>query len=289
MRLGIGVGRGGNVRNDGRRVLITGGSKGIGRALALELARRGANVAIAARGQAAIDETLEAIRAVAPDRRAVGVAFDVTDAKAASDGVLRAVAELGGLDLLVCNSGAAQPGYAHELDASVYEDMIRLNYLGHVHCVLPLLPHFRRAKSGRIVLVSSMLGFMGLYGYTAYAASKFAIAGFGQALRQELGTVGVGVSICYPPTTRTPGLDAENATKPKDVWQLEADNSFSKTYSAEDVAVALADGEARGRAEIVVGMDSSFILWMSRTFPGLTRWLADKELDAARTKAGTRG
>lgn len=269
-----------------RRVLITGGSKGIGRALALELARRGAHIAVAARGQHDIDDTLRLLRTLAPEKTHVGVSFDVADPEATARGTQMVLEQLGGLDILVCNSGVAHPGYAHTFTPEVYRDMLSVNFMGHVHTVLPLLPHFRAQKSGQVVLVSSMLGFMGLYGYSAYSASKFAIVGFAQALRQELGVEGVGVSVCYPPTTETPGLHQENHVKPKDVWQLESDNSFSRTYSAEAVALAMAKGMARGDAEILVGLDSRFIFWMQRTFPGLTRWLADRELAVARRKGG---
>ena len=266
---------------DGKKVLITGGSKGIGRALALALARQGARVAIAARGQADIDETLQALKAVAPHQVPVGVRMDVSQADQAAAAVLQALEALGGLDILVCNAGSAQTGYAHEQGPEVYRHMLEVNYLGHVHTVLPLLPHFRRQGHGQVVLVSSMLGFMGLYGYSAYAASKFAISGFAQSLRQELQRVGVQVKLCYPPTTETPGLVQENQSKPADVWMLESSSSFSSTYSADAVAQAIVRGLTRDRFEILVGWDSYFIWFMMRHFPRLSRWLADRELDDA--------
>lgn len=268
-------------KNLGSKALITGGSKGIGRALALRLAQEGYEVAILARGQAEIDETLQTLRGVAPGRTFVGVSADVTDADAMAHAVQHAIDALGGLDLLVCNAGSAQTGYAHETSASVYQRMMTLNYLGHVHAVLPALPHLRSQGHGQVVLVASMLGFMGMYGYSAYAASKFAIAGFAQSLRQELLQVGVQVKLCYPPTTETPGLTQENETKPKDVWMLESSNSFSRTYSAEAVAERIWQGLHRSAFEILVGWDSRFIFWMSRHFPRLTRFLADLELKGA--------
>ncbi len=269
----------------GKRVLITGGSKGIGRSLAQHLACEGAQVVVAARGQADLDSTVASLTVVG---KAVhgSVSFDVRDEEAASRGVSAAIEKLGGLDALICNSGVAHPGYAHTLTADVFRQQFELNTLGHINVVLAALPHFRAQRSGHVCLVSSMLGFMGMYGYSAYCTSKFAIAGFAQALRQELDIVGVSVHLAYPPTTTTPGLDEENRIKPKDVWQLESDNSFSKTYPPETVAVALAKGMEKGRFEILVGADSAFIHGMNRLLPGTTRWLADRELAAARIKVG---
>jgi NAD(P)-dependent dehydrogenase (short-subunit alcohol dehydrogenase family) len=266
----------------GRKVLVTGGSKGIGRAFAVHVAARGARVALSARGADALAQA----RGALPGGPHCALPFDVRDPAAVESGVASAIEQLGGLDVLVCNAGQARPGYAHALTAEDYRAQFELNALGHIQTVLAALPHFRAQGRGNVVLVASMLGFMGMYGYSAYCASKFALAGFAQALRQELGTVGVTVHLAYPPTTTTPGLDEENRTKPADVWQLESDNSFSRTYAPEAVAASLARGIERGRFEILVGPDSAFIHAMNRLLPRTTRWLADRELAAARAKVG---
>lgn len=274
----------------GKKVLIVGGSAGIGRAMAENLARRGASVAIAARRQARIDETVETLQSLGvPGQRFLGAPFDVTDPAAVRAGAERVLQGLGGLDLLVCNSGHAIVGTADSLPDEAFSDLLETNYLGHVYAVRAFLPHFTRQKSGHICLVSSMLGVFSTWGYGAYSASKYAIAGFAEALRQELKRDQVGVTLYYPPTTRTPGLDEENRHKPSVVWQLESGNSFTKIYDAEPVAADILRAVARKRFEACMGWDSWFVMQMMRHFPRLTRWLNDHELDKAFRRVEAQG
>jgi 3-dehydrosphinganine reductase len=120
-----------------------------------------------------------------------------------------------------------------------------------------------------------MLGFMGLYGYTAYAASKYAIAGFAECLRQEMRPHGIKVSVCYPPTTDTPGLARENKIKPPETWAIEGS---SRTFTADQVAGRLLAGIAAGRFEILVGFDSALIWRLQRFAPWLVRRTIDRGL-----------
>ena len=266
----------------GKRVLVTGGSKGIGRSFAETLAQQGASVVVAARGVAALEETVAAMKAKGGAQSTFGhVSFDVSDREAVATGCASALEQLGGLDVLVCNSGFAEPGYTHEIDPDAFQRQLDVNYLGHVNVVLALLPHFRQQKRGDICLVTSMMGFMGLYGYSAYSASKFAVVGFAQALRQELAVEGVNLTVFYPPTTETPGLERENENKPADVWQLEADNNFSFIYKPEAVAASLEKSIRKGSFEGMCGVDSWFIYTVNRMFPRFTRWMADQEVRAA--------
>jgi 3-dehydrosphinganine reductase len=266
----------------GKKVFITGGSAGIGKATAVQLARAGAEVFIAARGQAQLDQALKEIREVAStDQRTGAVSLDVTD-RAAVRGAARDVIDgLGGLDVLVCNSGYAHTGWVHEMPDSAFDDMIQVNYMGHVNVTRALLPHLMSQGSGDICLVSSMLGFFGAFGYTAYSASKYAVRGFAESLRHELLPHGIRVSLLYPPTTQTPGLDKENEGKPKAVWTYESDSGFNKIYEAEAVADAILKSIQRGSFENVVGLDSWFMRWMFRHFPRISRWMNDGELKKA--------
>ena len=269
----------------GKKVLICGGSKGIGRSLALALVKQGAHVVVAARGQQALEETVAAMQEVADGELSLGsVSFDVTEMDQVTRGCEEALAILGGLDVLVCNSGAAFTGAVEDVDVTSFESMMNLNYLGHVRVVHALASHFKEQGSGDICLVSSMLGFLGLYGYSAYSASKFAIVGFAQALRQEMGLHGVSVSVFYPPTTETPGLEKENESKPAVVWALESDSGWNRIYTADQVAVAILKHIRKGKFEGVIGSDSKLIFALARYFPGLTRYFADQDLKKAIAK-----
>lgn len=272
---------------DGRRVFLAGGSEGIGRSAAVELARRGAHVVVAARRQGPLDAAVDAMRAAAPQGRFGAIAVDITDADAVRAAVSPAEAAAGGaIDLVITNVGMAQTGYVDELPDDAFERMLRVNYLGHAHVVRAFLPSLRKAGKGDVCLVSSALGFMSTPGYSAYSASKFAVAGFAESLRMELKPQNIRVTLFYPGTTDTPGLKTENETKPKAVWAMESDSSFSKTHQPDDVAKTLLASIERGTFENFPGFDVSLIWWMYHHFPGISRWMADKEWEAAMKKVG---
>jgi short-subunit dehydrogenase len=138
-----------------------------------------------------------------------------------------------------------------------------------------------------VCFVSSSLGFMSIPGYSAYSAGKFAVAGFAESLRIELAPQGIRVMLFYPGTTDTPGLATENQTKPAAVWAMESDSAFSKTHQPKDVAARLLTAIEGGRFENFPGLDVWFIWWMYKRFPGLARWLAQREWSAAVDKVAS--
>lgn len=258
----------------GKRALITGGSSGIGLSTAVRLARAGAHVAVAARDEERLKSAAQEIAAAAAskDQKVVYVPMDVTSTESVEAGTKRALAELGDLDILVNNAGFAIPGYIERLTERDYETMLQVNYLGAVRVIHSLLPHFMARRAGMITNVTSMLGFMGTFGYAAYAGSKYALSGYTECLRQDLLPFGVSVHLCFPPTTKTPGLDKENAIKPPEAWAIEGK---SRAFSADDVAKALLQGMSRKRFHIVVGTDSALIWTAQRFAPWLVRWVTD--------------
>lgn len=264
-----------------RRVLITGGSSGIGLALAQHAVRDGARVAIVARDPQRLATAADTLRATTAGAVVSTHSADVADPTAAARAVGDAAA-LGDLDVIVNNAGFAIPGAIGDLAADAFQSMLAVNYLGAVHVTRAALPGLLRRGRGTIVNVASMLGFMGLYGYGAYAASKFALVGFTECLRAEVAPRGVQVSIVYAPTTLTPGLERENAIKPPETWALE---SGSRQFTPEAVASAIFAGVARGRYEILVGGDSRLIWRAYRYAPGVVRWWLDRVLRRARAVA----
>lgn len=264
----------------GKRVLIVGGSRGIGRALALLVARRGARVCVAARGAADLERVVADLPPVAAGPHGM-VAFDTADA----DGVARARdgidAALGGIDVLVCGSGSARAAGVFDTPAEDYRRMLDVNYLGHVNVVRTYGPDLARQRGGTICLVSSLAALMPIYGYAAYAASKAALAAFAEALRQEMKLHGVNVVVHYPPTTDTPGLVEENRTKPPAVWAIESQSGWNKIHSAASVAASIAGAIERGRPHGLTGFDSRFLATVTRLAPGLFRRLTDAEVRKA--------
>jgi len=181
---------------EGKAIVLTGASSGIGRALALALAPRRPRLVLAARDAAALE-------AVAADCRALGaealvVPTDVADFEACGRLIDRAVAAHGGLDVLINNAGASMMARFDEItDLSVFESLMRVNYLACVHLTHRALPHLKRSR-GQVVAIASLAGLTGVPTRTGYAASKHAVIGFFDSLRIELAGTGVVVTIVAP-------------------------------------------------------------------------------------------
>ena len=128
-------------------------------------------------------------------------------------------------DYLINVVGYAYPQYVQELTLNDYRACMDINYYGQLVPILVLLPHFMAARKGHIVNVSSMMGYFGIMGYTAYAPTKFAIVGLTEALRHELKPYNIFFSVLYPPDTDTPGFEKEIEQSPRmrhDVFEGEA-------------------------------------------------------------------
>ncbi len=267
----------------GKRVFITGGSAGIGRDLATQLARLGAHVAVSARGQDALDETVVAMRAAAPseDQHFIGIAADVTDVAAMREAAAKAIDELGGMDMLIANAGYAQSRAVADADDAHFRALMDVNYFGHVNTVRAFIDHFSEQGSGDIILVSSMLAVLSVWGYSAYSASKFAVRGFAEALRQEMLLKGVRVKLFLPPTTDTPGLAKENADKPPLTYEMETGSSLNATHAADKVVAKMLKWIPKKGFLGYATWDSWLQYFSSRHFPNLTLWMADGEMFGA--------
>jgi len=266
---------------EGRRALVTGGSSGIGRATALQLAREGAHVAIAARGAAALASVRAELAAAArgADPRFAAFPCDVADPAQVEEMVAGAIAALGGLDLVINNAGIAQAARFEDTSAADFRRLLDVNFLGAVHVTKAALPTLRAQGHGDVANVSSLAGLVAIYGYSAYAPTKFALAAFSEVLRQELRPHGIRVACCFPPDTDTPQLAAENETKPAETRALAGNASL---LTADEVAAALLDGIARGRAEIIPGRAARWLARASRLAPGIVRRVVDRDIRRAR-------
>jgi 3-dehydrosphinganine reductase len=264
---------------NGKVALITGGSSGIGLALAKKLAARGAHTWILGRDPVKLARALEQMQACkqSPDQRFGCLAADVADA----DQVARAVAQLesdaGTPDLLITCAGVTHPGYVEELDLQIFRDMIDIDYLGTVYAVKAVLPGMLRRASGAIVTISSVAGFLGSFGYTAYGAAKYAVRGFTDTLRAELKPRGIQVSVVFPPDTDTPQLAYENQFKPFETRELAGN---LKAMSADDVAETILRGVVHGRYTIIPGFEGKFFYRLTGivgdlTYPIMDRMIAD--------------
>jgi 3-dehydrosphinganine reductase len=154
-------------------------------------------------------------------------------------------------DLLINCAGAAHPGYVQEIPLDIFHDMMDLNYFGTLYTVKTLLPDMIERGSGHIVNVSSMAGFLGAFGYTAYSAAKYAVRGFSDVLRLEVKPLGIRVSVVFPPDMDTPGLANENKTKPFETFAA----GSTKALAPEEVAGSTLQGIQRGQYVILPGFE----------------------------------
>ncbi|XP_050373974.1 3-dehydrosphinganine reductase TSC10A-like [Argentina anserina] len=220
-----------------RHVFITGGSSGIGLALAHQAASEGARVSILARSLNKLEEAKNYIQLSTGIDVAV-FAADVRDYEAVS----KAVEVAGPIDVLVINQGVFVPGELEKQGLDEVKFMLDVNLMGSFNMIKAALPGMKNRKErgpGSIALMSSQAGQVGIYGYTAYSASKFGLKGLAEALQQEVIADGIHVSLIFPPDTDTPGLTEETKMRPQ-LTSIIAESSGS--MKAEDVAKKALDG-----------------------------------------------
>lgn len=217
--------------------IVTGGSQGIGLATAQILASRGARVSLIARDRERLDQAAAAVGS--PCRTA---SADVTDPEAVSTAIDALVTEQGPCDLMLSAAGASHPGYFEQLGVEDFRAQMDLNYFGTLHPIRAVLASMLERRSGTIVGISSAAGLVGVFGFGAYAPSKYAVRGLMDALRAEVESRGVFVACAFPPDTLTPGFETENRIKPIETAAVSAG---IKPKAAEEIAAGLVRGIER--------------------------------------------
>ncbi len=246
---------------------VTGGSEGIGLAVAKDMAAGGANVVVISRNQNKLDQAVAEIKKFVknPTQIIQSLSADVADDASIAANLEALIDKVGVPDYLINCAGFAHPGYITELSTETYRNMMDVNFFGIVNTCRVLVPHFLRAgKKAQIINTSSLAGFMGLFGYTGYCASKYAVVGFSQALLSELKKDGISVSVLCPPNTKTPGLDRENQIKPPEVLKME---EKAKVVTAEEVSQVLMKSLGKNKFWIIPTFDGSVAMYLSRFAP----------------------
>lgn len=232
------------------KVLVTGGSEGIGLAIAVEAIKTGAEVEIWARRE-------DKLRAAANAHRLTWQAVDVADPAA----VRAAAARSGVPDRLFHCAGFATAQFIDQVGDDDVAGLVRTNVTGPIHVARAFAPAMAKRGTGAIVLTASDLGYVGLFGWSVYSATKHAVVGFASALRNELKPFGVSVQALCPPATQTPGFDKENETKPVSVRKAE---EAGGVMSADAVARTAWARCGRGGLHIIPNRTSRLLFAMSR-------------------------
>jgi short-subunit dehydrogenase len=208
-------------------VFITGASSGIGRALAVELGRKGASVGLLARRAETLLEIAKEVEEAGGN--ALALPADVRDAEAVRVAADRLREKFGRVDVLVANAGVGVTTDAKNLEAKEVADVIGINVLGAVNSVTAVLPEMIEQGSGQLVAISSLAAYRGLPKSGAYCASKAALSAFFESLRVDLRESGVGVTIIHPGFIKTPLTAGRHAQMP---YLMELDDAIKKIIRA---------------------------------------------------------
>ncbi len=261
----------------GKNVYITGGSSGIGLSAAKRLAALGANILIFARTKERLEAAAAEIRenCLSEAQRVSSLQVDVGDNENVNRVMARAVQEFGPPDLLINCAGRAYPHYFEQISYEQFDQTMKTNLYGIWNTTAALVPEMKK-RGGCIVNVSSIAGFIGIFGYTAYCASKFGVIGFSEALRSELRNHGIKVAVLCPPDTDTPGFAAENKTKPEETKEA---SKGAKLMSPDEVARQLIIGLKKDKFLIIPGLDGKITWRIKRFFPALVDAVLNRQIE----------
>ncbi|QWG14168.1 SDR family NAD(P)-dependent oxidoreductase [Bradyrhizobium sediminis] len=262
---------------NGAAAAVTGAASGIGRALALELAARGCDLALADRDEAGLQALAAEIGQAQQQRKVTVHQVDVGVPKQIEAFAQGAIAAHPGLNIVINNAGVALMGMFDEVDQAQMEWLVNINFWGVVHGTRAFLPQLSRQREAHIVNLSSIFGIIAPPGQTAYCAAKFAVRGFSESLRHELQMANspVRLSVVHPGgvstniarNSRTGSGMTDNARRAQSIERFDA---MAKTSPAA-AALRIIEGIEKNQPRILIGNDARFMDLLQRFRPG-TYW-----------------
>jgi short-subunit dehydrogenase len=274
----------------GAAAAITGAASGIGRALALELAARGCDVALADRDDAGL-ATLAAEISHVHSQKVTVHRVDVGEPRQIEEFAQAAIADHPGLNIVINNAGVALMGQFDEIDQAQMDWLMNINFWGVVHGTRAFLPHLNGLREAHIVNLSSIFGIIAPPGQTAYAAAKFAVRGFSEALRHELAAAAspVRLSVVHPGgiatniarNSRTGVGMTDNARRAQSIEQFES----SARTTPQAAALRIIHGIENNQPRILIGNDARLMDLLQRIRPA-TYWAPLARLVEKMTKTG---
>jgi len=256
-------------------VIITGASSGIGRSLAIELAKRKARLSLAARNQPALEDLKAEIKSHGVD--VMECPTDVSKEHDCQVLIERTLEHFGRIDILIVNAGISMRAILEELDLSVFDTVMKVNLWGAVYCTKYALPHLLKAK-GSVVGVSSIGGYVGLPARTAYCASKSALQGFMDSLRTENLKTGLHVLVVCPNYTES--NIRKQALNAKGEHQDESPINEGSVMSSQEVAIIIANAIEKRKRRVTLTFEGKLIVFLSKFFPSIIEKIAFKRITA---------
>jgi NAD(P)-dependent dehydrogenase (short-subunit alcohol dehydrogenase family) len=255
----------------GKTVVITGGSRGLGLALAREVAAQGAKVVICGRDADSLERARHSLEQLGAD--VLALPCDVTDQASVQQLFQQAHERFGPVDVLINNAGVIEVGPAETMSVADYEAAMATNFWGMLYPTLAVLPEMRQRMTGRVVNITSIGGKLGIPHLLPYSASKFAAVGFSQGLRAEVASDGIKVVTVCPGLMRTGS--PRNAVfrgqhRSEYAWFSISDALPGLSISAEKAARRIVDGCRRGDAEVLFPLPARFAAVVNALAPGLT-------------------
>lgn len=243
-------------------VLITGGTSGIGFALAEYFGRNGSRIAFTGRDLSRLEETEKKLAGLGIE--SFGIQAEASSETDQRKAVVQTMNRYGRLDVLINNAGISMRALFSELDLAVFHKVMDINFYGTVYITQAALPYLIRSK-GTIVGISSVAGFKGLPGRTAYCASKFAMQGFLESLQSELSRKGVNVLMAFPGFTAS--RIRENALTKDGRAQGETPREEEKMMQPEEVARQIYNAVVHKKQHIVMTTEGKLSYWLNKFFP----------------------
>ena len=248
-----------------KTVIVTGASSGIGRETAIAFARANANLVLASRNEAALNDL--AAEVVSLVRRVLVIPMDVTQRAAVDVMAQRAAEEMGSVDILVNNAGLGLNALLAEGSMTNIRRLFEVNVFGALHCIQAVVPYMKRQGSGQIINVSSVAGKIATPRNGAYAATKFALTAISDALRLELADDGIIVTTVYPGITDTPFVD--NVLKEVEMPPVPG---IVRGVSARRVANAIVRAARWDKREVYVTVTDRMAVGLKHVTPWVVDW-----------------
>jgi 3-dehydrosphinganine reductase len=253
------------------KIIITGGSSGLGLALATHYAGTGAQVAIIARNADKLSAAAQQVQRQT-GRAVLHAAADVVNPDEATQALVRLIEQMGGVDLLINNAGILLEGYFENLRPQDFQQVMEVNVFGVINVIQACLPELKLSQ-GKIVNVASMAGYSGVFGYTAYSTSKHALIGFSESLRYELKPQGVSVQIICPPEFDSPMVDTLDQYR---TAENRAHAQMIPKSSLEHIAQSTINAIGGNQFVHFTGWRTGMTAFFLRHFPRLVRYFADR-------------